>query len=267
MDLFTDDPMARPLTYPGRIPAASGVLLDDAYVPLRADGDPDGWRAGEETLATLLAREGGEELAARHRVVAVGSNAAPSQLRRKFLDHRVRPFVPMTVAEVRGVAPGVSAHVSRWGYVPAAPIETPGETSRLFVLWLDEHQLAALDLTEPNYRRRPLADPVTLESGTRLPPPYVYEGRHGCLATGDGRAHPRRLTSQRTLIQSLLDGSAALRHLCGNTPDEFVDNVRDDTVREAAYRLLQAECRVRPGSGRGSGKGPGNGSGPGDAAG
>lgn len=226
--------MARPLTYPGRVPAGSGVLADDAYVPLSEGG----WR---ESAAALLAARGRAPLDARHRVVAVGSNAAPSQVRRKFLDHGVRPVVPMTVAEVTGIAPGVSAHVSKWGYVPAAPIETPGETSRLFVLWLDEEQLAALDLTEPNYRRRPLTGPVTLEDGTRLPPPFVYEGRHGCLATGDG---PRRLTPQRPLIQSLLDDSAALRHLCGNTPEDFVDNVRDDTVRAGAYRLLQAEWRA-----------------------
>ncbi|MEV0998509.1 hypothetical protein [Nonomuraea sp. NPDC050202] len=237
MDLFADDPMAFPLTYPGRIPPGSGVLADDAYVPHE-------WREGGAAIAALLASLGQAPLESRHRVVAVGSNAAPSQLRRKFRDHGVRPVVPMTVAEVPGIAPGVSAHVSRWGYVPAAPIATPGETSRLFVLWLDEHQLAALDLTEPNYRRRPLAGPVTLEDGTRLPPPFVYEGRHGCVAArGDGR--PRRLTSQPALIQSLLDGSAALRHLCGDTPQEFVAGVRDDTVREAAYLLLQRESRVR----------------------
>ncbi|MEV0616999.1 hypothetical protein AB0I81_27025 [Nonomuraea sp. NPDC050404] len=235
VDLFADDPMTCPLTYPGRVPPGSGMLVDDAYVPM-SDG---------QAFAAVLAAEGCAPLDARHRVVAVGSNAAPSQLRRKFLNHRVRPIVPMTLAEVRGIAPGVSAHVSKWGYVPAAPIETPGESSRLFVLWLDEHQLGALDLTEPNYRRRPLADPVTLESGTSLPPPFVYEGRHGCLAGPDGQG--RRLTPQRTLIQSLLDDSPALRHLCGNTPEDFVDNVRDDTVREAAYAVLQSESRFRSG--------------------
>ncbi|WP_433431606.1 hypothetical protein [Nonomuraea sp. CA-141351] len=237
-DLLTDDPISRPLTYPGRIPATSGVLVDDAYVPLRpvTGRRPKHWHAGGETLGALLARHGCSR--ARHRVVAVGSNAAPGQLRRKFLDHGVRPIVPMTLADVRGIAPGVSAHVSKWGYVPAAPIETPGETSRLFVLWLDEQQLAALDLTEPNYHRRPLAHPVTLESGRRLPPPFVYHGAHGHLADGDGR--PRRLTSQRTLIQSLLNESADLRALCGDTPDDFVRNVRDETVREGVYRVFQA---------------------------
>lgn len=234
--------MARPLTYPGRVPATSGVLMDDAYVPLHpvTGRPPEEWRAGNGTLAALLARRGCRPLRERHRVVAVGSNAAPSQVRRKFLNHRVRPIVPMTLEDVPGIAPGVSAHVSRFGYVPAAPIETPGETSRLFVLWLDEHQLAAMDLTEPNYLRRPL----TAEPGHR--PAFCYTGRHGCIADGQGR--PRRLTAQRPLIQSLLDESPELRHLCGNTPDDFVANVRDDTVREAVYRLFQAGHRSRTGA-------------------
>ncbi|MEV1176275.1 hypothetical protein [Nonomuraea sp. NPDC049784] len=237
-DFFADDPISQPLTYPGRIPATSGVLVDDAYVPLRpvAGRRPAEWHAGHETLGALLARHGRSH--ARHRVAAVGSNAAPSQLRRKFIDHGVRPIVPMTVADVRGIAPGVSAHVSRWGYVPAAPVETPGETSKLFVLWLDERQLAALDLTEPNYHRRPLTHPATLESGRRIPPPFVYQGRHGCLADGAGR--PRRLTPQRALIQSLLDESADLRALCGDTPDDFVRNVKDETIREGVHRHFQA---------------------------
>jgi hypothetical protein len=239
MRLFRDDPISRPLTYPGRIPATSGVLFDDTYVRLHpVDGaPPDEWEAAGETLATLLARAGSAPLDERHPVVAVGSNAAPGQLLRKFRDHAIRPVVPMTLADVQDVAPGVSAHVSKWGYVPAAPVETPGESSRLFVLWLDEQQLAALDLTEPNYRRRPLRHSIILESGLRRPPASVYTGRHGCLTGRDRR--PRRLTPQRHLIQDLLDESAELRHLCGDTPDAFVGNVRDETVREAVYRILQ----------------------------
>ncbi|SDK89637.1 hypothetical protein [Nonomuraea jiangxiensis] len=235
MELFEDDPISRPLTYPGRIPPHPGVLVDRAYVPLRAEGE---WQAGDEPLAGLLARLDCPPMSARHKVVAVGSNAAPSQVLRKFRDHGVRPVVPMTTADVPGIAPGVSAHVSRWGYVPAAPIDTPGETSRLFVLWLDELQLAALDLTEPNYHRRTLA-----LNGSSA---FVYTGRHGCLT--DARGRPRRLTSQRTLIQDLLDESPHLRRLCGNTPDDFIAGVRDDTVREAVCRLFRTERRVGGGA-------------------
>lgn len=246
-DLFHDDPMARPLTYPGRIPATSGVLVDDHYLPLLPiDGTPaEEWQAGDETLDKLLARLGCSPMSERCPVVAVGSNASPSQMRRKFVSHAIRPVIPMTLADVEGIVPGVSAHVNRWGYVPAAPVEAPGETSRLFVLWLDDRELATLDVAEPNYWRRLLpADrhSVTLESGVRLPPCFAYVGRHGCLTDGDGQA--RRLVDQPTLIQSLLDDSAELRRLCGGTPEEFIARVRDEVIREAVHQLFPAEGRV-----------------------
>lgn len=246
-DLFHYDPMAQPLTYPGRIPTNSGVLVDDTYVPLLpVEGAPaDDWQAGDETLAKLLARLGSSPMTERYPVVAVGSNASPSQMRRKFVSHAIRPVIPMTLANVDGIAPGVSAHVNRWGYVPAVPLEAPGETSRLFVLWLDDRELATLDVTEPNYWRRRMSaerHSVTLESGVRLPPCFVYVGRHGCLTDGTGKA--RRLLDQPTLIQNLLDDSAELRRLCGDTPEEFVSRVRDEAIRDTVYRLFPAERRV-----------------------
>ncbi|MEV2277422.1 hypothetical protein AB0I72_17745 [Nocardiopsis sp. NPDC049922] len=251
MDLFRDDPMTRPLAYPGRIPDTSGVFLGDAYLPLRPrrGRSADVWSAefaGERmTLAGVLSRLGRAGLADRHPVVAVGSNAAPGQLRRKLLTRHVRPVIPMTSADVDGIAPGVSAHVNRRGYVPAAPVEVSGPTGRLFVLWLDDAELDALDATEPHYRRRLLPvdrHPVTLESGVRLPPCSVYVSGHGCLVDGEGR--PRRLTDQPTLIRALLAESAALRGLCGPTPDSFVDRVRGSAVRDAVCRLFRTEGRV-----------------------
>ncbi|MER7500662.1 hypothetical protein AB0L05_16840 [Nonomuraea pusilla] len=247
VDLFHSDPMAQPLTYPGRIPAASGVLVDDAYMPLQpVEGAPaEDWQAGDDTLDKLLARLDCSPMPERHPVVAVGSNASPSQMRRKFVSHAIRPVIPMTLADVDGIAPGVSAHVNRWGYVPAVPVEAPGETSRLFVLWLDERELATLDVTEPNYWRRRLPverHAVTLESGVRLPPCFVYVGRHGCLVDETGDA--RRLADQRWLIQCLLDESPELRRLCGSTPEEFIASVRDEALRDTVYRLFRAERRT-----------------------
>ncbi|NRQ39558.1 hypothetical protein HII36_48180 [Nonomuraea sp. NN258] len=249
MDLFRDDPMARPLTYPGRLPGTSGVLVGDRFVPLRpvAGAPPERWRADRERLGDLLGRLGRAPMTARHPVVAVGSNASPAQLRRKYAGRPAGPVLPMTLAVVPGLAPGVSAHVSRWGYVPAAPIEAPGESWRLFVLWPDDDELAALDATEPNYLRLPLpsrSGPVTAESGAPLPPCSVYVGRHGCLAGADGRA--RRLTGQAELIQALLDESPALRALCGGTPADFLAAVRETATREAARALFRAERRALP---------------------
>jgi hypothetical protein len=247
-DLFSDDPMSRPLTYPGRLPQASGLLVGDRFVPLRSvAGEPAGhWLVEDDghvvRLADHLRDLGAERLGARHRVIAVGSNAAPSQLRRKFAGQGAHPVIPLTMAEVHGIAPGVSAHISRNGYVPATPITAPGEITPLFVLWLDDRQLEILDVTEPNYDRCSLPEssfPVRLVSGVPLPACQVYRGKHGCLVDASGT--PVRLEPQAALINRLLARSAALRGLCGASVEEFVARTKDAAVRESARAVFRSE--------------------------
>ncbi|MFI6506010.1 hypothetical protein ACIBCT_00255 [Streptosporangium sp. NPDC050855] len=249
--LFADDPMSAPLTYPGRLAPAAGLLVDDRFLPMT---EPPGAladrrvRSGDRTarLADHLAALGAAPPEARHPVIAVGSNAAPGQLRRKFTAAGIRPVVPLTPAAVHGVAPGVSAHISRYAYLPATPIGARG-ASLLFVVWVDDPQLAVLDATEPNYRRVPLpagSFPVTLASGETLPPCHVYVSRHGCLVDEEGGPLP--LAPQRELIGHLLGRSAALRRLCGRTPEEFVLSARDDGTREAARALFVSDGLADP---------------------
>ena len=193
----------------------------------------------------MLEKLGSKPLSVRVPVVAVGSNAAPSQLLRKLAGRSVRPVVPMTLADVTGIVSGVSAHVSKPGYIPAAPVVIQDAVSRLFVLWLDSVQLRTLDDTEPNYWRRSLPGesfPVKLVSGVALPKCFLYVGKHGCLTGTAGQ--PRRMVDQRTLIQELLGESPRLRGLCGETPDEFVTRVQDPAVRETVRRIFAAEGRA-----------------------
>jgi hypothetical protein len=154
--------------------------------------------------------------------------------------------IPLTLANVHGIVPGVSAHVSIYGYLPAAPVSAPGEASRLFVLWLTGEQLKILDSTEPNYHRRRLPEhrfPVDLAPGVPLPGCEVYVGRHGCLA--ESSSLPMRLEAQPRMIGRLLARSPELRRLCGDSPEEFVERVRDRAVREAATAALHAGGFVR----------------------
>jgi hypothetical protein len=146
---------------------------------------------------------------------------------------------------VSNLVPGVSAHVSKPGYIPAVPVKVRGAASRLSVLWLDNVQLRILDETEPNYWRRRLpaeSFPVRLESGVALPKCFLYVGKHGCLV--DTQGQPRRLTDQWTLIQELLDESPLLRKLCGKSPEEFVARVQNSQTREAVRRTFATEGRV-----------------------
>ena len=137
-DLFADDPITEPMTYPGRIPDTSGVLIDAKFHSVRAaaGAEPEQWHMSSTLLSKVLQQHGGSPMSARVPVVAVGSNAAPSQLVRKFATRSVRPLVPVTLSDVSNLVPGVSAHVSKPGYIPAVPVKVPGAASRLSVLWL-----------------------------------------------------------------------------------------------------------------------------------
>ncbi len=90
-------------------------------------------------------------LVGRTLVLAVGSNAYPSVLRRKLA--AVDPAVPTAACVVTGLAVGHSAHVSAGGYIPAAPYASPGSRTPMRAGWFTPAQLAALDGTEPNYQR------------------------------------------------------------------------------------------------------------------
>ncbi len=258
-------PVLDPLSYPGR-PVPWPALLDgDLLRPLEpsaapvgrwrcagpvhrtAGGPPlDGGRAGG-TLDDALRAAGGAELAGRAAVVAVGSNAAPGQVRHKLRAAGVPALVPMAPVTVGGLAAGVSAHISRPGYVGAAPFAAP-VVSTLAVCWLDEAQLAAVDATEPNYHRVPLAPdafPVALADGTVLPRPWLYVGRHGLLAPGGGG--PRRCGDQRALLRDLLAASGPLRALLGDGPHEWVLRAAaDPAVRARGVRLFREHGWVVP---------------------
>ncbi|NED97350.1 hypothetical protein G1H11_18800 [Phytoactinopolyspora alkaliphila] len=231
------DPQSEPLTYPGRPVPGTGVILGDAFHQVNA-AELDG----------LLRVEGGVPLSERTPVLAVGSNASPAQLRRKLPAQPPRRLVlPITAVDVGNLAPGVSAHVSRPGYVPATPVAAPGETSRLVVVWLDTSQLRAMDATEPNYDRTALpADRFPVRHETGAPSACsceVYVSHHGCLTDRSGAV--RRLEPQSVLIQSLLAGSPALRELAGETPESFVCVMRrDPSARQKARRLFITEGRV-----------------------
>ncbi|SDS10046.1 hypothetical protein [Jiangella sp. DSM 45060] len=118
----------------------------------------------------------------RRPVLAVGSNAAASQLRQKLGPDLA---VPVHAVRVSDLAVGHSAHVSRAGYIPYTPYEHRGRTLRAVVLWLDDAQLARMDETEPNYDRVRLSSAhyrLALESGDVVAGYDVYRSVHGVIA-------------------------------------------------------------------------------------
>jgi hypothetical protein len=222
---LAEAPRDHPLRYPGAWPTRSGLLAGDAYLPLERLVHDD-----------------------RVPVLAIGSNACPGQLRHKMDECGITAPVPMVRARVTGVDVGVSAHVSRAGYVSAAPFDAPDAVRELFVTWLDAEQLAVIDASEGvpapggNYDRAWLPAPefrIELEDGTRLPGVFAYVNRHGVLHDGTGL--PRRHPGQRALLTEFLAASRPLRELFGVTPEEFCARARADRRLCARGTRLFAE--------------------------
>ena len=255
------DPLTAPLTYPGLPPRRPAVLVTDTAVldvlPLRA-APPGDWpvrRAGRDGSAGLAGPDipldhvlydaGAPPLGQRMPVLSVGSNASPAQVRRKMTNAGLPTVLPMTAVHVHGLAVGVSAHVSRPGYVPATPVADPAAVSQLWVIWLGPEALIAMDATEPNYRRvrLPARYPVYLTSGAIVPGCSVYLSRHGHLINAEGE--PRLLTDQATLISGLLAEVPGLMIRAGPTPREWLRRVQDEHVRDDIRRLFLAAGLVR----------------------
>ncbi|MFD8201001.1 hypothetical protein ACWDTR_24485 [Streptomyces sp. NPDC003470] len=223
-------PREHPLLYPGAWPRESGLLDGDRLLPLDRPVHGD-----------------------RVPLLAIGSNASPDQLRLKMAEFGIGTPIPMVRARVTGIDIGISAHVSRMGYVSASPVRAPDAVRELFVLWLDAEQLAAIDASEGvpmaagNFDRAWLPAPdvrVEPAAGTVLRGVWAYVNRHGVLRDGAGapRRHPGE---QRPLLTELLHGSARLRELFGATPEEFCARARSDRrLCERGTRLFAEERRV-----------------------
>src|SRR5215510_3908052 len=146
-------PRQKPLSYPGQTPRTSGLMTGTTFLSferLRArrlaqarvvlGDDRPGALAGVTSRCTLgyaLLILNAVPIEARVPVLAVGSNASLAQMQLKFQAAGIWARMPLTWAEVTGVRVGVGAMISRWGYVPAAPVFEAGVTARLAVNWLD----------------------------------------------------------------------------------------------------------------------------------
>ncbi|GHH08957.1 hypothetical protein [Streptomyces lanatus] len=230
---LAEAPRDHPLLYPGAWPSDSGLLDGDRLLPLDRLVYDD-----------------------RVPVLAVGSNACPGQLRHKMDEFGIVAPLPMVKARVTGLGVGVSAHVSRVGYVSASPFHAPGQVRELFLTWLDDEQLAVIDASEGaaepdgNYGRAWLPAPdvrIELADGTVLPGAFAYVNRHGVLHDGTGA--PRPHSGQRELLTELLVGSPRLRELFGVTPEEFCARARADAALCERGTELFAEEKLVTASG------------------
>lgn len=200
---FPDDP----LLYPGELPDSSMLVLPDCLHILRPQ---KGRRLGQARVARCTDCNNGDltetnlnyellchnvaPINSRVPVVAVGSNASPAVMRRKMKDEHAESTIPLVRGTINNIAVGVSAHVARGGYLPAAAAHESGSSAAVVVGWFDARQLEALDKSEPNYNRvlvshrdYPLSlEPPALEqNGENIGHFYIYVSKHGTLIRGD----------------------------------------------------------------------------------
>lgn len=254
------EPPDPPEGYPwSALAAATSVLVDEGtrrLIPAHAGGIGAARLAAapvgtEPTLADLLARLGAVPLAERTLVVAVGSNAAPRVIRRKYAGGGLRgPLVtPFARCTVSGLAVGCSAHVSRRGYVPAAPFASPGAVTELVAAWFDPEQLEIVDRTEPNYDRLELtADrfPLALATGERPERFAVYASRWGVLADPRTGA-PRPFEDRQERILAWLDAQVGGGVFAGPAAQVCARLGADLVLRERAQAALAGPLTVSAG--------------------
>ncbi len=163
-DAVRAERLARALEYPYAWPNDCYLFHDDRAHPVSERAT---WRQG------------------RVPVLAYGSNRAPMQLARKF------PALPRDRAilvercRLAGFDVVHSAHVTRYGAVPAALSPCDGVEISVAVTWLDPAQARVMDESElagRNYGRQLLGRPVRFHDGSRSEAVEAYLTCHGALA-------------------------------------------------------------------------------------
>ena len=192
--------------------------------------------------------DGGFETAGRAPVLAAGSNQSPEQLRRKFGHLSDVGAIPAQRGLLHEFDVVYAAHLTGYGSVPATFQRSPGTRVRVFVLWLNEAQLARMHETEGNYTYDHLSPiRIELDRGGDMSEAYAYTSKAGCLNHGghciglgeiaaDGRAFP-------ALRQPEMLALARDRLAPGIDVDEFVrQNLADDDLRRTRSRALGADA-------------------------
>jgi hypothetical protein len=158
----TDELVRRALAYPYDPPAGSFVQVGDRTLPVPPEEiDVEGRRA----------------------LLAYGANASPEALTRKLAPLPPEPIPVLRVA-LSGWDIVYSAHVTRYGAVPAAVVASPGTVASVHLVFPNDAQLAAIAATEgANYRLERLVDfSAALEIGGEGPREIdAFIGVHGPL--------------------------------------------------------------------------------------
>ena len=170
---LTDSDMMDPIEYPFGVPQESYLWKHGEVLPLENFGEA--------------------EATGRIAVLAIGSNASPRQLNRKFLGE---PWMPaegpeceIAVAKVTVVGVDVvyAAHLARYGSIPVTVVDSPGTKVSLFITWLTNRQFERMNETERLGSSYFLRAIYSVEDDHRvLESVYCYVAKEGAAILGDG---------------------------------------------------------------------------------
>ncbi len=183
----------------------------------------------------------------RTAVLAVGSNAAPEQLARKFPpDGSVGGTVPVVPALLRDHDVVYAARLARYGSLPATPIPSPGTTAEVHLTLLEDAQIEALDRSEGVHGDHPAYRVVEVDPGLvgsavplagggpdrvlayeAVDGPWTPDGDPVALAAVPARGRRWRSLDERAALQELADA-------IGVGLVELVRSVVADPSRRAA---------------------------------
>ena len=143
------------LSYPFPRPQTPFIFLDGATWPLmQTSGGFGDWiidhAKGPMRMATALGEQRLSEFerGAYHAVAAVGSNAAPAQLRRKFRDHLDDVAIPVIQISVPDHVVAYANRIAVYGSIPATLVERPGGSVRVWATLLTARDYAIMNGTE-----------------------------------------------------------------------------------------------------------------------
>lgn len=167
---------ARACAYPWARPAGSYVLAADGAVQLLGELDEP---ERERIIERFSARSAG-----RAPLLAIGSNAAPEALQRKFAhfeDPADRTALVVT-GRLQDFDVGFAAHPTLYGACPATIFPSPGTAVATALLWLTPAQFTQLTWTELSYQLGRLHTPFVVDDADeRFDEVFVFVSRWGAL--------------------------------------------------------------------------------------
>jgi hypothetical protein len=236
---------ARACAYPWERPAGSYVLTDRAVDLLAEHDGPE-----REQIIERFSASG----AGRVPLVAIGSNAAPGALKRKFA--HFPDVADRTVLVVTGrlheFDVGFAAQFALYGAMPATIFPSPGTAVTTALLWVTPAQFTQLTWSELSYRLGRLCTRFTVDDADEhFDEVLVFVSRWGAFCVDGAPAALAAIPAERRTATALtqqqaLDRAAALALGDGAEAETLVHAIFDDFAALTAKAVPTLHRAAQP---------------------